>query len=50
LCLSPLQTRLGVSEHSTGIGQVEAVFGDHDALCDAVIAIIANALERKRED
>jgi hypothetical protein len=30
---------------------VEAAFGDHDALCDAVlIAIIANALERKRED
>jgi hypothetical protein len=29
---------------------VEAGFGDHDALCDAVVAIIANALEQKRED
>jgi hypothetical protein len=28
LCLPPLQTRVGVSEHSTGIGRVEAVFGD----------------------
>ena len=50
LCLSPLQTRIGVSEHSTSIGRVEAVFGDRDTLCDAVIAIIANSLERKRED
>jgi hypothetical protein len=44
LCLPPLQTRVGVSEHSTGIGRVEAVFGDRDTLCDAVAAIIANAL------
>jgi hypothetical protein len=49
LCLPPLQTRIGVSEHSTGIGRVEAVFGDRDTLCDAAGAIIANALERKRE-
>jgi hypothetical protein len=49
LCLPPLQTRVGVSEHSTGIGRVEAVFGDRDTLCDAVVAIIANALEQKRE-
>jgi hypothetical protein len=48
LCLSPLQTRVGVSEHPTGIGRVEAVFGDRDALCDAVL-LIANVLERKRE-
>jgi hypothetical protein len=49
LCLSPLQTRVGVSEHSTGIGRVEAVFGDRDPLCDAVVALIADVLERKRE-
>jgi len=42
LCLPPLQTRVGVSEHPTSIGRVEAVFGDRDALCDAVLILIAN--------
>jgi hypothetical protein len=42
LCLPSLQTLSGVSEHSTNIGQVEAKSGDRDALCDAVVIIIAN--------
>src|SRR5271170_1199864 len=35
LCLPPLQTRIGVSEHSTSLHRVEAKCGDFDALCDA---------------
>jgi hypothetical protein len=29
---------------------MEAEFSDRDALCDAVVAIIANTLEQKRKD
>jgi hypothetical protein len=33
---SPLQTRVGVSEHSTVIDRMEAGFGVPDALRDAI--------------
>jgi hypothetical protein len=49
LCLPPLQTRVGVSEHSTGSVEWKRYSAIRDALCDAV-AIIANTLERMRED
>jgi hypothetical protein len=41
LCFPALQTRVGVSEHSTGQRRMEAKYGDRDALGDAANILIA---------